>query len=225
MTLRLPAACFTLLALLPSTATAEVPQIKIDGQEIGVLEDIDISGGDNDDRTRITLTARFWNLPRDLDANLKARGNILGKCSQRLYWVGNTRITEYGPILRLTSRLRYEQWLCSSLFKTRLLRDTKTVRWSVFINPSSLADLSVHIRLDDVVNFPDDLERWFDLRIQRSIPIPIPQTCGRCPCSYITQETGPTFDSVNFAAHNDHSIATVAFSLSELSKALACIPD
>ena len=68
-------------------------------------------------------------------------------------------VREAGAALRLTSRVRYEQWACSSLDNARLLRETRAVQWSVRVPRAPIERVVVAAALEDIVDFPDSVER------------------------------------------------------------------
>ena len=132
-----------------------VPNTFVEGT-IEVLEPPMIDG------TRLVIQA--WieapSLFASLDALTVGRGN-LGSCTRRLYWVGPTRLSRSPTdgVLAVTSRARYELWICESWLTTLLSRDTKTIDMLAW--PSWNAEdrsLALTYRIDNIRNFPNDLE-------------------------------------------------------------------
>ena len=156
----------------------------------------------NNRKLWIYLTASFPNFTRNLDQILKSKGNFKG-CSTRIYWGGNTSVRNTGMSLGLSSRLRYEKWWCKKILgkrmKGRIFRDTKRVHWRLFINPGSIDEIKIGARMENILNFPNDLERLLRLRVRKEIDVPIPVRCGNCKCSQINKSLKPEIKSVNFS--------------------------
>ncbi len=149
-----------------------------------VLQDMGrIAGQTKDPESgELTLTVCFVSLPEAIDRFLKEQGNLLQHGSRRLYWVGATVIREAaGPTLKLTSRLRYEQWFCAIGVKTRLFRNGKTVEWELTVIDYG-RELRIVARVTNIRNLSPHLERMLGLRVERKIRIPVPmppeEACG-----------------------------------------------
>ena len=191
--------------------------IKLQGRKIGSVENISIKGTDNDpSRLLIYLTANFGSFAQDLDHILRSKGNFKG-CSTRIYWTGNTSVRGTGKSLRLSSRLRYEKWWCKKILgkrmKGRIFRDTKTVHWRLFINPAQIDKIKISAQLENIKNFPDDLENLLKLRIPKEIKVPIPARCGKCKCKKFTDSFKPEFTGSDFSSANGDVRIRVGFSI------------
>ena len=105
-----------------------------------------------------------------LDRVLGSQGNF-GGCSSRLYWAGSTSIGQYGTSLVLSSRVRYEQWVCGIplLGDRYIFQDTKTVDWRLFVDPARLDNLRISAQVENVQNLQNDLERALGLRVREDI--------------------------------------------------------
>lgn len=199
--------------------------ITLEGRQVGTVENIDMwSDGSNADRINIVVKASFDNFAADVDRYLDNKGFFQNRCSRRIYWVGDTAVLETGSALRLSSRVRYEQWACSSLGDARLLRETRNVHWSVSVPRAPIESVAVTAALEDIVDFPDLVERTFGLRVREDIPIPLPETCGRCECAYVIEKLGPVFEAVTFAGRGRRMEVTATFSTRDPWQAMACLP-
>lgn len=112
---------------------------------------------------RVTLTVHSDTLFADLDQIGRAQGNI-GSNTSRLYWVGPTRGSHVaGRTTFVTTRARFEHWAIIKLLfdtvKTKTIQETKTVTISVVPTWSPPRTLSLAYRIENIANFPDDLER------------------------------------------------------------------
>ena len=153
--------------------------ITLEGRQVGTVESIDLwHDQGNAARVNIVVKASFGDFPATVDRYLGDRGFFQNRCSRRIYWVGDTAVLEAGPALRFSSKVRYEQWACSSLGNARLLRDTRSVHWSVSVPRAPIDQVAVIATLDDIVDFPDGVERMFGLRVREEIPMPLPPECG-----------------------------------------------
>ena len=117
------------------------------------------------DRISASVTISAPDLFRDLDALGRGRGNM-GSFEHRLYWVGPTSLSgiEDGRVVRLASRARYENWIrIKVLFdeiKNKNFQDTKGK--DLTVEPDWLPGeklLRLEYRLDNIRNFPGELER------------------------------------------------------------------
>ncbi|WP_323767075.1 hypothetical protein [Antarctobacter sp.] len=112
-----------------------------------------------DDRLELDLDVRMPALFDEIDSQMRGRGN-LGDCGARLYWRGPTQMRSGGDTLRLRTRIEGELWVCSSLLKTVLGESTHDADLSLRpVWDSTSRRLSVQIEIDNIRDFPDDLER------------------------------------------------------------------
>ena len=176
------------------------------GRTIGSIGQVEIVDDDSGDPARLFLrvtTQLDHTLLSQLDNYLMGQGDFeKDHWSQRLYWVGGTSVLNAGNALRLSSRARYEKWARAWFAKTRLLQDTKTIHWELFVKPATINNLSVSARLVNIKNFPGFLEKWLGLRIQGDINIPLPTDCGPCKCSELVNKLKPKMESASFTQVN-----------------------
>ena len=200
--------------------------ITLEGRQVGTLESIDMwTDQGTAERVNIVVKASFGDFAADMDRYLDGRGFFQNRCSRRIYWLGDTAVLEAGAALRLSSKVRYEQWACSSLGNARLLRDTKRVHWSVSVPRAPIDQVvAVTAALDDIVDFPDAVERMFGLRVREQIPIPLPPECGKCDCSLIVESLQPVFEAIAFSYRDGRVEATATFSTADPWQAMACLP-
>lgn len=198
--------------------------IVLQGRQVGTVESIDLSGAaDAAGRTDMVVTASFDDFEADLDRYLQGKGTFQNRCSRRIYWVGDTTVLETGARLRLSSEVRYEQWACSSLGNARLLSRTKSVHWSMYIPRAPLDEVAVNASLEDIVDFPDAVERTFGLRVREEFPIPLPAECGKCDCSEVVELLQPAFEEVAFSARESRMHVTMTISMRDPWDAMACM--
>ena len=126
--------------------------------------------------------------------------------------------------LRLVSRIRYEHWACSSLGDARLLQETREVHWSVTVPRAPVDRVVVAAALDDIVDFPDAVERTFGLRVREEIPIPLPETCGKCDCADVIELLKPVFEAIAFSHRNGSVEITATLSTADPWQTMACVP-
>ena len=198
--------------------------IMLQGRAIGTVESIDLSGASAAaGRTDMVVTASFDDFEADLDRYLQGKGTFQNRCSRRIYWVGGTTVLETGARLRLSSEVRYEQWACSSLGNARLLSRTKSVHWSLYVPRAPLDEVAVNARLEDIVDFPDAVERTFGLRVREEFPIPLPPTCGTCDCSEVMELLQPAFETIAFSEQGNRVQVTMTISMRDPWDAMACL--
>ena len=139
--------------------------------------------------------------------------------------MGGTSIRHYGASLGLSSRVRYEQWVCGFLGDHRIFRDTRTIEWRLFVEPNRLDKLRISAQVDNVRNLQNDLEQLLNLRVREDIAIPLPIDCGGCPCDQVISDLQPAVDDFRFEDAGDGAVrVTVAFSIaSDLSDVLGCL--
>jgi len=201
--------------------------ISFGNESLGVLEQLRMEADEHDaTRMLLLLTMRLDSLAEKLDRVLTGRLNEA--CEHRLYWVGATDVRALDAHLRLSSRVRYEFWQCIDLIlvdvKTRILQDTKSVTWKLYIDPAPIDDLEISAELTNIEKFPDALERWFDLRVRKDIKIPIPLRCGQCQCSDIVNTLRPRFESARFGETGGAIRVVVTFSVgADLTKLVPCL--
>ena len=199
--------------------------ITLEGRQVGTVESIDLWNDYGDtDRVNLVVKASFPAFEADVDRYLRGRGFFRNRCSRRIYWVGDTSVLEAGSVLRLSSRVRYEQWACTSLGDARLLSETRSVHWSLYVARAPLSEVAVTATLDDIVDFPDTVERMFGLRVREEIPIPIPPACGACDCSAVIELLQPAFEAIAFSDQGDRMEVTTTFSTRDPWQAMSCLP-
>ena len=225
--MRLAAAACVLAVAAPFALGGAIQgsAITLEGRQVGAVESIDMwSDPGNTARVNVMVKASFDDFEADLDRYLDGKGYFQNRCSQRIYWVGDTAIREAGTALRLTSRVRYEQWACSSLGEARLLRETRAVQWSVRVPRAPIERVVVAAALEDIVDFPDAVERMFGLRVSEEIPIPLPERCGTCDCDEVVELLKPVFEAIAFTDRGDRLEITFTLSTADPWQAMACIP-
>ncbi|MDE0447555.1 MAG: hypothetical protein OXH96_12860 [Spirochaetaceae bacterium] len=199
--------------------------ITLEGRQVGTIESIDMwSDPGNAARVNVAVKAVFSDLAADLDRYLAGKGYFQSRCSRRIYWVGDTAVLDAGVALRLASRVRYEHWACSSLGDARLLQETREVHWSVTVPRAPVDRIVVAAALDDIVDFPDAVERTFGLRVREEIPIPLPEKCGACNCADVIELLRPVFEAIAFANRNGSVQVTATLSTADPWQAMACVP-
>lgn len=201
----------------------EIPT-KFKGQKIGSVFTENIKITEDVDRLVVTTPIEFHSFTGTVDAYLQGRGDFIDGCSKRLYWAGDTSIRGTGEILKLSSRVRYEQWICAKIFgkrlKTRLFRDTKTVHWNLYLDKEKL---KIVARLKDIKNFSDSLERRLGLTFEKEIDIPVPEKCGKCQCD---KAFDPRLERSNFDQSSGKVVLgmTVSFKI-DVATAAKCFLD
>ena len=200
-------------------------EIKFQGKVIGAIEGLRLQSAKDDSSTLLVqLTATFPGFTATLDRILRKQGNF-NSCSQRIYWAGGSSIRRYGASLALSSRVRYEQWICGFLGNHRIFRDTKTVHWSISVKPAPLDKLLIVAEVNNIKSLGDDLERLFGLRIQEQIKIPLPAYCGSCECAEIVKLLSAEAKDTRFSTTGNGDVRMdVNFSVaSDLTGALGCL--
>ena len=174
--------------------------------ESGPLKGITIEP-DPDDNSRMLLhlDALLEDFTDDIDKHL--HGDLVPGCSKRAYRSGRTEIRSGGKHISLRTSFRAEWWSCV-LFKTRLVRSTHPVHWSMRLNtPARLDELHVSAYLDNIKDFPDELEELFDLRGKlTSIKVPVPPECGKCSCSDLAEKLKPVAERFRFEPQSKHGL-------------------
>ena len=195
------AVAILVICFMSSVSAAQLP-ITHKGRPIGNVEAPKIQHDIDNQKLSISLTVNFSDFTKNLDQILASKGNF-GSFHTRIYWNGNTSVRNTGKSLGLSSRLRYEKWWSKKVLgkriKGRIFRDTKTVYWRLFINPASKDKIKIDARVENIRNFPNDLERFLTKRIPQEITVPIPVRCGNCDCSRITDSRKLELKSVNFS--------------------------
>ena len=201
-------------------------KIEFEGQAIGAIDGLSVQAANDDPSSLLVqLTASFPAFTNTLDRILRKQRNF-GSCPSRLYWSGGSSMRGDGASLALSSRVRYEQWVCSSFWgKTRIFRDTKTVDWRILLEPAPLDELLLVAVVDNVRSLQDDLERLLGLRVREEIKIPLPAYCGSCKCAEIVDILDPAVESTKFSPIGDGGVRLeVTFSVaSHLTGALGCL--
>ena len=224
---RLAAAACVLLAGAPFVTAGAIhgTAITLEGRQVGTVESIDMwNDPSNSARVNIVVKASFGDFPATVDRYLGGRGLFQNRCSRRIYWGGDTAVLEAGAALQLSSKVRYEQWACSSLGNARLLRDTRSVHWSVYVPRAPIDQVAVIATLDDIVDFPDGVERMFGLRVREEIPMPLPPECGKCDCALIVESLQPVLEAIAFSYRDGRMQATATFSTADPWQAMSCLP-
>ena len=199
--------------------------ITLDGRQVGTVENIDMWTDPGDAaRVNVVVKASFDELAATVDWYLAGRGFFQNRCSRRIYWVGDTEVIDAGVALQLSSKVRYEQWACSSLGDARLLQQTREVHWSVTVPRAPIERVVVAAALENIVDFPDAVERTFGLRAREEIPIPLPEQCGNCDCAHVVELLKPVFEAITFADRGDRLEITATLSTADPWQAMACIP-
>ena len=138
----------------------------------------------NDGRMRIHVEVEVQGFLAEADRQISAL--LTRSCSRRPFRVGGTRILGAGDVVRLSTPIRYEQWLCAG-FETKLFRTTFDAEWSIRVNPPARLDnLRLTAGLENARGIPGEIEQWLDLQGRlrdNNIDIPIPTDCGVCPCA------------------------------------------
>lgn len=171
--------------------TSEFPALPIlfEGDTIGGVDGVQLSTDTADpSRLSVIVTAQLTStsLLQALDRSLSGR-NLMERCNHRLYWrSGTTRIRGAGDGLTLRTRLGYELWACGVPSwlggNRRILREAKWVDWRLDLHPISLETLEVRARVTNIVDFPNYLERLFDIRQALRIRVPLLSSCAACGC-------------------------------------------
>ena len=200
-------------------------EIKFQGQVIGAIEGLRLQSAKDDSSTLLVqLTASFPTFTDTLDRILRNQGNF-NNCSERFYWAGRSSIRSYGASLALSSRVRYEQWVCGFFGNHRIFRATKTVHWSISVKPARLDKLMMVAEVNNIKSLGDDLERLFGLRIREKIKIPLPAYCGSCECAEIVNLLSAEARDIRFSSTGNGDVRMdVLFSVaSDLTEALRCL--
>lgn len=206
------------LAILFSTCSVASPQssptphhnleIRIHDVPIGTIDRVQIEDSETDSRILIHVDAIFDQFGTKLDKILREKGNI-GGCQQKLFWRGSTSVQRGGETLKLSSRLAYEAWTCPrpirlpfggkiQLPDARWFGDVRNVDWTLFIKPATIDNLYISARVDNIVGWPNWVEKLFGARITESIAITLPESCGRCMCSKFVEAVQPDFERGRF---------------------------
>ena len=222
---------FMLIPLISSATISAYAQssypIIYRGKQIGKVNYINLTGDKSTPgKLQLKLAAIFPKFAANIDRLLKQRGNF-GSCSKRLFWIGNTRVRDANRTLKLTSRIRYEQWTCvrvlGKTIKTRIFRDTKSVDWRIYLKNKKLSKLIIGARVQNVQNFPNFVERLLGLRVDHGTTIPIPIKCGRCSCDSLSKSLDVRLVSARFTQKNRDTSVQLNFSFSgNLGTALSC---
>ena len=194
--------------------------ITYEGNTIGRVDNVRLSSG------RLTLSAvLFPQLFAVLDSTMTKLGDLeKDHWSQRVYWVGHTRVlSEVGARqdhLKLETRIKYEQWtrvdLLLSVLKTKLFQDTKTVVWLFTVPGSDLWNVTLVAKVLNIKNFPNWLEDLFNLRATEKLALPFPVNCGSCSCEEFAKQAGAKISDIGFVRREDSSIAVeVAFTFEQ----------
>lgn len=185
---------------------------------------VPVKSANSTDPVQIVLAADFPQFTGTLDRMLHERGDFLDGCSKRLLWIGETSIQDAGESLVLSSKVRYEQWICSWLGDARLFWDTRVVQWRISVNSAPLDELRLVAEVANVKGLNNTLEDIFGLRFRKEIDIPFPADCGNCECSQVADLINATLESTRFLQTGDGAVRVEAtFSISgDLTNLLKC---
>ena len=211
---------FIVLAACFGVGAYTAPQDPVD------VEGIRVEADPNDpDRFLVFVDTVIEDLPGQIDKQMGGRLGV--SCSRNVYWDGQTRIRSGGSSIQLSTRIRYEHWVCAIL-KTRLFRKTFDVEWTIRVNePARLENLVFTAQLRNIRGVPGELEQWFNLqeRIRRDVRIPIPADCGRCQCSSLIEDLTPIAEQFEFEVRDgvDIVVKGVFSASSDLSGVVQCL--
>jgi len=97
------------------------------------------------------------------------------------------------------------------------------VHWSLYVPRPPLDEVAVNVRLEDIVDFPDAVERTLGLRVREEFPIPLPAACGKCDCSEVVELLQPAFEEVAFSERESRMHVTMTLSMRDPWDAMACL--
>ena len=215
--------------------STEDPVIKLGDINVGTIEDVRIDEDGEGFRIRIHVTAMFPSFAENLDTILKKKGNM-GGCQQRFFWRGNTALRGGGDELNLKSRIGYEAWTCPRpirlpfggtipLPRVRVFGDARNAQWTMFVKPAPLDQIYLSARINDVVGWPNWVEKLFGVHITENVPIGLPKTCGSCSCEELVFDLRPRLDNAQYTVGDDGKLRmAVVLSVNDdvLHKVLAC---
>lgn len=222
----------------PSLAedNANIP-IYIQEKEVGEVTQLNILSS-QDGVMKIRVVAVFESFTQNLDTILEEKGNLTGKCPNRIFWKGRSSIR--GPEqnkLHMKSRLGYELYVCvpptiilgvripTEKLTTHVLGDARMIEWTLSVDPARVDELGIRATLKNIVGYPEWLEVLFGLHVTRHIKVSIPEVCNRCKCSEIIDQTGLSLEEIVFSVEDVQNLkASAIFSArSELGDILPCI--
>lgn len=214
-----------MIAVSPVAAQSRVPNIAFGGRDVGVVERLSLEASGDPSTVLLRVEARLTEFADVLDQVLGARGNILGGCSSRLHWAGETSVRGYGDALSLSSRVRYEQWVCGFLGDHRVFRDTKTVEWRLFVEADRLDSVRISAQVENVRSLQNDLEQILGLRVREDVAIPLPTDCGTCSCDQVIEALLPALEDVRFedAGEGDMRVVVTFSAANDLKDILQCL--
>ena len=150
--------------------------ITLEGHQVGTVESIDMwSAPGNAGRVNVVVKAIFADFAADLDRYLIDKGYFQNRCSQRIYWVGDTAVLDAGAALRLAPR-RYDSVSVSSLATTRLLR-IRARSLDVTVPRAPVDRIVVPPRWRNC-RLPGCGERTYGLRVREEIRFAAPRVGG-----------------------------------------------
>ncbi len=201
--------------------------IEANGNVIGTINALVVeTTPDDPSRLAARISGTFHSLLQEIDRTMGEKGNF-NTCGNRIYWSGNTSIRETASSLRLSSNVRYENWLCIRGlfgFTTRIWRTTKRVDWRIFIDPSPIDQLRMSAQVEDVSDLPPDIEELLGLRIREDFQIPLPTNCGRCSCAELVDHLEPVAAATRFSGQEGNLHIEMEFSMSsDLISVLTCL--
>ena len=234
MTVRQFAAAFLLLlpvlsfSNLGSASTdKEAMEIEVHGRRIGTIESIKFKKHENQSRISILVDATFESFPEHLDDILGSKRNLLRRCTKRLYWRGDTSMRHGGEVLKMTSRLAYELWVCPGIGQLRFkhLSDSRRVDWTLSIRPGPIEDISLSAHLDNIVGVANWLEDLLDVNVTEDIKIDVPKFCGKCECSELANRLQPMFEGARFdiADSTTLDVSAVFSAKNDIAGVLQCL--
>ena len=206
------------------TLTLESIPIPYEGRTIGTLEILDHRNSAQEPaRFIVDLRARFPDFPDELDAVMQAKGN-LGRPVHEVFWRGGTSIVSAGPVLRMTTLIRYKWRPNFGAGRTTMLDVSRWADWHVFITPGSADELRLGFSVDNIRGVRNDIEKIVGARITRQTGIELPARCGRCACSDVFALVRPEVETVRFSDQDEtvELFASISFALDDPG-VLSCI--
>ena len=158
----------------------------------------------NQNRTSLYGVFQILDLSGLIDREMENSGNILGRCSKRLFWRGDTEMLEppNDGKLQLSTRMRYQQWVCA-IFKSKLFSKTDRVHWALSIPQGPIRDkVTLNLQVLQIGSNKDFIEEFLTdlLGIDKllRVSLPIPEQCGGCSCSEVFEALQPALDEAEF---------------------------
>ena len=196
----------------------------------GTVEQVRIASDEDDpSRLAVRVAVRMEDFLDTLDTYLRGLGDLrASKCSQKLFWLGDSRINRTGRRLQLRSRIRYEQWTC--IFGKRQIRwfvYRANVDIDFYVNSAPIDELQLTYRPVNLQYLPRWLEWLLDLRRPVSMPLPIPwRTLGSsCSLSQVARTLDARLEQVRFTREGNDMLLELDLSMdNNLAVASGCLP-